>query len=96
MSENKYKIFRNFMVNELGITREDIKDWTMQSVKETVEKELRGVDIKKVVYDNVRSAVNKDYQYGSKQRDVISAALREVIEKRVDFSIRFKEGKRCC
>jgi hypothetical protein len=79
------------MVNELGITREDIKDWTMQSVKETVEKELRGVDIKKVVYDNVRSSVNNDYRYESKQRDVISSALREVIEKKLDFSIKFKE-----
>jgi hypothetical protein len=38
MSDNKYKLFRNFMVNELGISREDIKEWTMQAVKETVFK----------------------------------------------------------
>jgi hypothetical protein len=30
------------MVNELGIGREDIREWAMQAVRETIEKELRG------------------------------------------------------
>jgi hypothetical protein len=27
-NESKYKLFRNFMMNELGITRDDIREWT--------------------------------------------------------------------
>ena len=31
---SKYKMFKNFMYNELDITKEDIKNWTKEAVKE--------------------------------------------------------------
>lgn len=34
MPDDKYKMFRNFMFNELGITKEDIRDWIQEAVKE--------------------------------------------------------------
>ena len=39
MASEKYRAFRQFMVNELGITRDDIEQWT----KEAVEAEVRRI-----------------------------------------------------
>lgn len=45
MSDNRYKMFRNFMYNELGITREDIKTWTKEAIHERVDKLVGQMDI---------------------------------------------------
>lgn len=34
----KYRAFRNFMTNELGIGREEIKQWVIESVRSEVSK----------------------------------------------------------
>ena len=31
---DKYRMFKNFMYNELGISKDDIKQWTDEAVKE--------------------------------------------------------------
>lgn len=46
---NKYKMFRNYMVNELGITRQDIESWTKQSVANEVQKLLGGINISELI-----------------------------------------------
>jgi hypothetical protein len=91
VSDNKYKVFRNFMVNELGITREDIKEWAMQAVKETVDKELRGINISSLVYDLARKAVDGNYGYGNLQKEAISNALHKAIDEKIEFTFRLKE-----
>lgn len=43
MNENvhhRYAMFRNFLYNELGLTKEDIRAWTQEAVKEEVVKYL--------------------------------------------------------
>ena len=88
MSDNKYKIFRNFMVNELGISREDIKEWTMQAVKETVEKELRGIEISKLVTATAVQIINSNrYLYGF-DKDVIAQAVYEIIKNKIVIDIK--------
>jgi len=44
-SNDKYKMFRNYMVNELGITRQDIEAWTKQSVANEVSKVIGKINI---------------------------------------------------
>jgi hypothetical protein len=93
MSDNKYKIFRNFMVNELGISREDIREWTMQAVRETVEKELRGIEVGKMAYDILRNSMRDSHSYGGLQREAVSEALHKTIAERLEISIRIKEDR---
>ena len=31
---SKYRMFKNYMYNDLGITRDDIREWTKEAVKE--------------------------------------------------------------
>lgn len=38
MINEKYRMFTNFLYNELGITKEDIKEWTKQAVTEVAER----------------------------------------------------------
>jgi len=87
-STNKYKLFRNFMVNELGISRDDIKEWTMQAVKETVQKELRGVDVATLARDSVRHEVNR---YGF-TNEVLTAAVEKIVNETLDIRIDVKGG----
>ena len=91
MSDNKYKVFRNFMVNELGITREDIKEWTMQAVQETVEKILRGVKVEDLVYESVRRIVTRDINEFSFARDVMEKVAYGLIKDKLKISIELKE-----
>lgn len=48
-SKEKYVHFRNFMANELQITRADIEDWTKQAVTNEVRKIVSGIDIRMMV-----------------------------------------------
>ena len=34
MANDKWKMFKNYMHNELGITKEDIEQWTKEAVEE--------------------------------------------------------------
>lgn len=38
MVNNKYKMFKNFMFNELGISKEDIRDWIKEAIHEEAQK----------------------------------------------------------
>jgi len=90
MADNKYKIFRNFMVNELGISREDIMEWTIQAVKETVEKVLRGVDVEKLAYDVANNKIKGVYEYNT-QKELVSVAIEKVIRDKLSISLKLKE-----
>jgi hypothetical protein len=54
-SSEKYKQFRNYMTNELGITRADIEAWTKESVAVEVNKKLGQINID----DLVKTAISK-------------------------------------
>ena len=93
MSDNKYKLFRNFMVNELGISRDDIKEWTMQAIQETVVKALRGIDVEKLVYEKAVRAFNNNVAYGNLEKDLYAKALRKLLDEKLDLQITLKPEK---
>jgi len=43
-TDGKYKLFRNFMYNELGITKDDIERWAKEACREVVEKRAANID----------------------------------------------------
>lgn len=49
MKDDKYTMFRNFMSNELQITRDDIERWTKETITTQVEKRLREINIEDIV-----------------------------------------------
>jgi len=90
MSDNKYKLFRNYMVNELGIGKDDIQEWTKQAVTETVEKVLHRIDIKDFALEQTNRILNSDYKYASERKQIIKDAISEILSKQLDISIALK------
>ena len=68
MSKDKYKAFTNYMHNELGISKEDIRTWTKEAVYEVAETYVqnqlndRSVDqrIMSIIKDNKFSIWDRD------------------------------------
>ena len=60
---DKYRMFKNFMYNDLGITKEDIKNWTNEAVKETarnyIENHIEEWDVKNLLRQGREKALNE-------------------------------------
>jgi Txe/YoeB family toxin of Txe-Axe toxin-antitoxin module len=88
MSDNKYKLFRNFMVNELGIGQEEIREWTMESVKETIEKIMRERRWEDYINDVVKSLFRNDYE----NRQAVERAVSDYLYNSFRINIEKREG----
>jgi hypothetical protein len=76
MSDNKYKIFRNFMVNELGIGKDDIEEWTKQAVAETVEKIVRQKKWDDLIEAKVKALFRDTYATDRAVQEAIASVIR--------------------
>ncbi|MDR2095749.1 MAG: hypothetical protein LBP76_09570 [Treponema sp.] len=76
---NRYKMFRNFMVNELGISREDIMLWTKEAVADEVKKIIGQFDIRGKVERIISTETREKFQRYDSQllAEMIKEAVRE-------------------
>jgi hypothetical protein len=88
MSDNKYKLFRNFMVNELGIGRDEIKEWTKEAVKEAVEKVMRERKWEDYINTVVKSLFNNEYE----NHQAVERAVSNYLYKSFHINIEKREG----
>jgi hypothetical protein len=86
--ESKYKMFRNFMANELQITREDIMQWTKESVAETVGKLIGQLNTDKLISDAVVEFLGSRMNVGY---DSIKSYVRQMLAERFDIKVSMKE-----
>lgn len=83
MSNDKWKMFKNYMHNELGITKEDIRQWIQDAVKEQAESmvkhEFDNFDVHKVV----ERVITDDRYFGSKnlKRDIAQELTTQLMAK---------------
>jgi hypothetical protein len=81
--ENKWLMFKNYMHNELGITKEDIRQWIEDAVKEQAErlvkKEFNNFDVHRVV----ERIISDDDYFGSKhlKREITQELARQILAK---------------
>lgn len=63
--DDKWVMFRNYMHNELGITKEDIREWIEDSVKQEVraviENRFKHWDLREITENEIRNLLVKDY-----------------------------------
>lgn len=52
-----YRAVRNYTVNELGIGRDEIEQWTKEAVTARVDKVLNGIDFRYLVTETARPKV---------------------------------------
>lgn len=62
---DKWVMFRNYMHNELGITKEDIREWIEDSVKQEVRAVINGQfkswNLREITENEIRNILIKDY-----------------------------------
>lgn len=62
---DKWVMFRNYMHNELGITKEDIREWIEDSVKQevraVVDNRFKHWDLREITENEIRNILVKDY-----------------------------------
>ena len=85
---DKYKMFKNFMFNELGITKEDIRMWVEEAVRDEarkiVSKTYNDFDVER----EFRRVINEPYS--PIRQDIESRVIRELLGK---FEINIIEKK---
>lgn len=85
LEHDKYKMFRNFMCNELGISKDDIKQWTMNSVAETARGLVGQINIEEIVRQEARKTIK--VQYGGVSQDVVRA-VADVLAKQIALTFK--------
>lgn len=94
MSDDKYKMFKNFMHNELQITREDIQEWVKESVREEAHKVIKQscgkFDIDAIVHNQLYKYnwYNSDAEL---KKDILDTALSQIITE-YTVEIKKKDG----
>ena len=80
---DKWIMFKNYMHNELGITKEDIRQWIEEAVQKQAEtlvnNEFKNFDVNRVV----ERVINDDKYFGSKnlKRDIAQELSKQIMER---------------
>ena len=80
---DKWLMFKNYMHNELGITKEDIRQWIEDAVERQAEKlvknEFKSFDVHRVV----ERVITDEKYYGSKnlKREISQEMTKQILEK---------------
>jgi len=70
-NNDKYKMFRNFMANELGISKSDIEAWTKDATFEIAKKQVGQIN-----FEGIVTKVIKDEMYDIRPRLVEKIAAQ--------------------
>lgn len=80
---DKWIMFKNYMHNELRITKEDIRQWIEEAVQKQAEtlvnNEFKNFDVNRVV----ERVINDDKYFGSKnlKRDISQELSKQIMER---------------
>ena len=85
---DKYKMFKNFMFNELEITKEDIRMWVEEAVRDEARKIVHKTYGDFDVEREMRRVINEPYS--PIRQDITSRAIRELLGK---FEVKIIEKK---
>lgn len=87
--DDKWVMFRNYMHNELGITKEDIREWIDDSVKQEAKRMVENAFAKKNPEEMIKDAIyKKDYFYGEAFNNRIIEETAKILAKRLDVTIK--------
>jgi len=81
MKDEKWIMFKNYMHNELGITKEDIKQWVDDAIKETAEQYIKHNMAPKPIDDWVKKTISDVWGISSPLRmkeKVLEIAGKEI------------------
>lgn len=88
---DKYTMFKNFMCNELDISKEDIRNWVGEAVKNEVEKLVKNAYNNFNVVNVVKDVMFKDEFFSGKHlnEQIKKEVVKQLLEK---FDIDIKKN----
>lgn len=82
--DDKWVMFRNYMHNELGITKEDIRNWIDEAVQEQVkaiiDDRFKAWNLRAMTEEQIKTILKEDY------------GLERLLREKILNSIEFKNG----
>lgn len=83
-SAHKYRLFRNYMANELGVGRAEIEEWTRQAIQEivqrTINQALQRVNVEAMIERaGMKIIQDTSYSSGGSLKDIVAKKLVEQI-----------------
>lgn len=81
LPQSRYKMFLNYLHNDLGISRSDVKEWSQQAIKSAAEKMVGQIDVRGIAQKAVTNLVSSEVRE-------IRAELAREIAKNISLSIR--------
>jgi hypothetical protein len=95
-ASDKYKLFRNYMTNELGISREDIKAWVCESIATEVGKLIGQINIEERFSQALQTKVNAALglsRFGEASKElrlILTEQLAKQIAQGLDIDVTVK------
>ncbi len=93
--DSRYKLFRNFMVNELSITRADIVQWVHEAIDAHIDRLVKAGEIKvgamfeRAIERQVSAMIGENRNWGNKS---VQAEVADRVAARIMFAVREKDG----
>lgn len=81
---DKWVMFRNYMHNELGITKDDIREWIKDVIRDEVKNVVAQAYGRCSIDDMIRHVIESHDYYGRRcgfEQDVINATARILSER---------------
>ena len=87
--DNKWSMFKNYMHNELGITKEDIREWSQDAVRVESEKLAHQTFSSFSVEGTVKRIMMDDSYFGSNnlKKEIKQEVANQLLEK-MELSIK--------
>jgi hypothetical protein len=83
MKNDKWSMFKNYMHNELGITKEDIRQWVDDAVREQAEKMVQNEFKSFSTEGIIKKLIFSDDYFSSKsmKREITAELSKQLLEK---------------
>lgn len=85
---DKWSLFKNYLHNELGITKEDIREWLEEAVREEARKLIADSFKSYDIRDRIDAAIKEFHGWGEKPlKTEIARELANRILEKVEIKI---------
>jgi hypothetical protein len=92
-SDDKWLLFKNYLHNELGITKEDIRMWVVEAVKEEakrlVDNEFNSFNVHSVIKNILTGDKYNSTGWGKLREDISNTISKDIINS-LEISIKPK------
>ena len=61
MSKDKWKMFKQFLHNELGLTKEDIMLWTKEAVQDSANRIVHEMNLDHIITTEIKTQLRNRY-----------------------------------